>query len=171
MGWAWTFAGNGRSLARWDNIYMIAAAALLDGRLPIRDCRFMRSWYLLHLLSSISWLPESTISWLSTTMICSARWIVERRCATINTVLPTTALLIASWTKCSCNIKRNRWLSVILCGERKAEQFNINSSHAGGRFLTDSASRADVASSNSKIRGSTRRARAVVTVYKEEIMR
>lgn len=63
------------------------------------------------------------IWWSSTTTICLARLIVERRCATITTVRPITALSIASCTKCS-----------------------------------DSASRADVASSSNKILGLTSKA-------------
>mmetsp|Transcript_26097 Transcript_26097/g.39489 ORF Transcript_26097/g.39489 Transcript_26097/m.39489 type:complete len:92 (-) Transcript_26097:1647-1922(-) len=60
------------------------------------------------------------------TTICLARRIVDKRCATMITVRPITALSIASWTKCS-----------------------------------DSASSAEVASSNSKMRQSFSNARAI----------
>mmetsp|Transcript_1083 Transcript_1083/g.993 ORF Transcript_1083/g.993 Transcript_1083/m.993 type:complete len:99 (+) Transcript_1083:332-628(+) len=50
---------------------------------------------------SSSCVPRSMISWLSNTTICCDCFIVDKRCATTRTVLPTTALFIASCTKCS----------------------------------------------------------------------
>lgn len=64
----------------------------------IVDCLLIRSWYRRQPWKRSSWVPTSTILWLSITTIWSAHWIVDNRCATTTTVRPIIALSIAVWT-------------------------------------------------------------------------
>lgn len=64
-------------------------------------CLLIKSWYLGHFSNNTSCCPTSTTLWLCITTIWSACRIVERRCATMITVRPFTALSIACWTRCS----------------------------------------------------------------------